>query len=158
MNTGPCGYPIALRTWAIASCLWLGAIADAAQTWVLTSAPITNWTSMAVSRDGTKMVAASSGGGEAWPGPIFISTNSGKSWEQTSAPMAGWNWVGSSADGTHLAAVSLGDAAADGIYISINSGVTWSQHLQINEIEGGAIACASNKNRPIDQRIGSRVY
>jgi hypothetical protein len=54
--------------------------------------------------------------------------------------MAGWNWVGSSADGTHLAAVSLDDAAADGIYISTNSGVTWSQHLQTNEFEGGAIS------------------
>lgn len=46
--------------------------ADAiAQTWTQTSAPLTNWTAVASSADGSRLVAAIAGG------QIYTSTNSG---------------------------------------------------------------------------------
>lgn len=87
-----------------------------AQNWTPTSAPSTNWISVASSADGTKLVAAVTGGA------IYSSTNSGETWTATSAPIAIWNTVASSADGTVLV------AAVDrfGIWISTNSGSAWT--------------------------------
>ena len=82
---------------------------------VHTSATNLNWSSIACSADGTKIVAESSGGG------IWISTNSGDTWMQTSAPNTNWVCVVSSADGTKLAA-----PAGSTIYTSTNSGITWT--------------------------------
>ena len=99
-----------------------------AQTWTQTSAPITNWTAIACSADGGRLIAAANGGvGPGYtilPGPIYISTNSGTTWTQaTNVPAATWCSVASSADGTKLlAAVSRG-----GIYRSVDSGLTWTQ-------------------------------
>ena len=94
-----------------------------AQTWTLTSAPITNWTAIASSADGTKLVAVASGG--SWvlmdSGGIWVSTNSGGTWTQTSAPGAGWVLVTSSADGNKL--VAFGTLRS--FYTSTNAGATW---------------------------------
>jgi hypothetical protein len=91
-----------------------------AQDWMLTSAPNTNWSCVASSADGSKLVA---GGG--WPigtGPIYTSSDSGTTWSLTSAPFYGWRYVASSADGTKLIALGSGM-----IYTSSNSGSTWTQ-------------------------------
>jgi photosystem II stability/assembly factor-like uncharacterized protein len=96
-----------------------------AQTWTKTSAPITNWTAIASSADGSRLVAVANGGIGAAPrpGPIYLSTNSGGLWTlATNVPAAAWCSVASSADGTRLlAAITSGL-----IYRSTDSGLTWT--------------------------------
>jgi hypothetical protein len=102
--------------------LFVSFVSSSAQEWTLrTSAPTTNWSCVASSADGTKLVAA-----VFWPnrfgGGIYTSSDSGVSWRMTSAPATNWSSVASSADGTKLVAtVYLG-----GIYTSSNSGTNWT--------------------------------
>ena len=100
-----------------------------AQTWTQTSAPVTNWVSVASSVDGNKLVAAAYGGivvqdqvGTVMPGPICTSTNSGLTWLETTAPTEIWQSVASSSNGIKLVAASIGN-----IYTSTDSGATWCQ-------------------------------
>jgi hypothetical protein len=87
-----------------------------AQSWMLTSAPFTNWAAVACSADGHKLVAVIRGGG------IYASTNFGAAWTATTAPAANWSAVASSADGGKVAAV----VAGGGIYSSLDSGINWT--------------------------------
>lgn len=103
---------------AVGSSLFSSLIPASAQTWTQTSAPITNWTAIASSADGVKLVAVASGGA------IYTSTNSGASWAPaTNAPDQAWRAVASSADGNKLIAAVRGG----GIYRSVDSGLTWTQ-------------------------------
>jgi hypothetical protein len=81
---------------------------DSGATWTQTSAPTTNWTSVASSADGTKLVAVYNNG-------IYSSTDSGATWKTTSPLEFTWDWtsVASSADGSKLVAARRG-----GIYVS----------------------------------------
>jgi hypothetical protein len=92
-----------------------------AQTWTQTSAPVTNWTSIACSADGSKVVATAVGGFPGNVGPIYLSTNSGVTWAQATAPIANWDSVASSADGTKLVA-----SGYQSVYLSPDSGATWA--------------------------------
>ena len=107
---------------------------DSGATWMRTSAPSYNWTSVASSADGARLVAVA-----AFPvtcpivgGLVYISSNSGLTWMPTSAPLNDWMSVASSADGSELLAASRGPwgsscGDSDGlIYISSNSGATWT--------------------------------
>lgn len=85
-----------------------------AQAWAPTRAPIKNWSGLASSADGNKLVAVADGGG------IYVSKNYGLSWDLTSAPVEGWEAVASSANGRKLVAVGNG-----GIYTSSNEGCNW---------------------------------
>jgi hypothetical protein len=97
---------------------------DAGTTWV--SNNLNNITSVAVSADGTKMVAV---GFQVW-----LSTNSGVTWmSDTSAPAIGeWNsisqYIASSADGNKLMLCVLPsyNPAQGQIYISTNFGDAWN--------------------------------
>ncbi len=92
------------------------------QTWTQTSAPAHEWTSIASSADGTKLVATAPAGG-AFTGSIYTSTNSGGTWTSNNVPgLQQWRSVASSADGVNLAAA----VAYGGIYISTNSGMAWT--------------------------------
>src|SRR5947199_3608662 len=62
-----------------------------AQPWTQTSAPVTNWSAVASSADGARLLAAVS------DGLIYTSTDSGGTWTATSAPSANWSAVASSA-------------------------------------------------------------
>src|SRR6185436_19566934 len=86
-----------------------------AQSWTQTGAPITNWSSVASSADGSKLVAGIEGGG------IYSSSDGGVTWTPSGASIANWTSVASSADGSKLAAVAPGG----GIYLSTNFGATW---------------------------------
>ncbi len=104
--------------------LSLGAPNLLGQFWQQTTAPITSWSSIASSADGSKLVAAVKGG------PIYTSTNSGATWIATSAPNTNWSAVASSADGTKLiaaVAVFWGNQYESGgpIYVSADSGDAW---------------------------------
>ena len=98
-----------------------------AQPWTLTSAPQTNWVSLASSADGSLIAAV------AFNGPMCISTNGGDSWTtvllQANPWITNWTAVTVSADGTRLAATTsdlpnLG-AQPGLIYLSTNSGANW---------------------------------
>ena len=118
-----------------------------AQTWTQTSAPITNWMSIASSGDGNKLVAVAYGGltnqgimFSILPGPIYTSTNSGFSWNQTSAPSKVWQSVTSSYDGSKIAAVP----EYGGIYTSMDSGQTWTQSTNAPYAFWGSIAMSAD--------------
>jgi photosystem II stability/assembly factor-like uncharacterized protein len=88
---------------------------DSGATWTAISAPPVNWTSVAISADGSKLVGVAGGyiyevTGE---GPIYTSTNGGATWVSNSVANAGWLCVASSADGTRLVASGM-----PGIYTS----------------------------------------
>lgn len=106
-----------------------GCNAVIAQMWTpATNAPSANWSSIASSADGSKLVAVNdnsydNGDYGVFVGTIYTSTDSGVSWTQaTNAPLACWLAVASSADGKNVAAL----AADDAIYISTDSGTTWT--------------------------------
>ena len=76
---------------------------------------IRNWTALASSDDGSKLVAAVDGG------RIYTSTDSGATWTPRESNRF-WSSVASSSDGSKLAAVVAGGQ----IYTSSDSGVTWT--------------------------------
>jgi hypothetical protein len=108
---------------------------DSGATWSLTSAPSNQWSCVASSADGCKLVACAAYNSSntysntVW-GSIYVSTNSGSDWTVTSAPTNIWNCVASSADGTRLVAACGGifPANAGGIFISTDSGATWTSN------------------------------
>jgi hypothetical protein len=89
-----------------------------AQSWTPTSAPTKTWQALAMSADGSRLVAAVSGGG------IYTSTNSGATWHSNNAPVLSWDALTSSADGTRLAAAAT--AYPSVIYTSTDGGTTWN--------------------------------
>jgi hypothetical protein len=109
-----------------------------------TSAPITSWTSVASSADGSKLVAVT-----CCAGPIFVSTNSGTSWMPTSAPSNYWSSVASSADGTKLVA-----AASGPIYTSTDSGATWKPA----GATGMVVTCSANGSNLVAAAYGGSIY
>ena len=89
-----------------------------------TTAPCTNWASVACSADGTKIVATV---GPPSVGGIYRSTDSGATWTRTSAPVTNWSSIASSADGSGLVAAGSGACYRGPLYVSTNSGTTWRQ-------------------------------
>ena len=90
---------------------------DGGSTWVsLPAAGARNWSSIASSADGVKLVAGVSGG------LIYTSIDGGSTWvTQNNSGVKDWKDIASSSDGTKLVGI------ADYLYISSDSGVTWSQ-------------------------------
>ncbi len=83
-----------------------------------TNSGLRNWSDVASSSDGTKLVAIVYGG------YIYTSTDSGSTWtERTNPGSRAWTSVTSSADGVKLAATTEGGY----IYTSTDSGATWTQ-------------------------------
>src|SRR5262245_29507869 len=102
-----------------------------AQTWTLTTAPATNWTAIACSADGSKVVAAVGGRKYSLPqspaGPIYTSTNCGFTWNPSSAPVTNWSVLASSADGSRLVAGAYAwQFFGPPIFLSGDFGATWS--------------------------------
>jgi hypothetical protein len=102
--------------------LFTTGLAAFAQNWTQTTAPTTNWTSVASSADGSRFVAVVSGG------LIYTSTNSGGAWTASAAPSNTWAAVGSSADGRKLMAADRDG----GNFISSDSGATWVRSALTN--------------------------
>lgn len=106
-------------------------------TWTqITSAGTKLWSKIAVSDDGTKLVAMTqattgivSGNFVVTKNPeLFYSTNSGSSWTNQGAD-AGWDSVSISSDGSRMWAASTGSGA----WLSINSGTTWTQKRSVGQ-------------------------
>jgi BNR-Asp box repeat len=100
---------------------------NAGLTWTETSAPTNDyWTSIAVSSDGTRLVAAADG---IYTSGIYLSTNSGNTWTQSNVPSNEWMSVASSADGSRLVVVAPGDIHFNPpsvVYTSTDFGATWA--------------------------------
>jgi photosystem II stability/assembly factor-like uncharacterized protein len=97
-----------------------------------TTAPFANWSSVASSGDGSKLVAAAKlapQDGFYSQGFIYRSVDAGATWTQLLVPVFGlfdgWACLVSSADGTKLAAVAVQGSGL--IYFSSDSGSTWLQ-------------------------------
>jgi len=114
--------------------------------WIQSGAPSNNWSAVASSTDGTKLVAAASGDF------IYTSTNSGFDWNVTSAPSNSWAAVASSADGTKLFAAANGD----GIYFSTNSGLDWTES-DAPITNWNSISCSADGTKEIAAN-GSQVW
>jgi hypothetical protein len=126
------------------------------QTWTQTSAPLTNWTCVASSADGSRVVAGVNDGG------IYTSQDSGATWMQTSAPITNWSSIACSADGTKLTAAAAvfsnnryeGDGA---IYVSPNSGTNWIA-TSVPNTNWVALACSADANNIVAVSGGTAIY
>jgi len=98
--------------------------------------PTANWSSIACSADGKKLVASVFGG------VIWTSTNSGATWITNNVPSINWFCVASSADGSKLAAVCEGG----GIYTSTNSGTIWTSN-NISSQDWWTVATSADGNK-----------
>ena len=117
-----------------------------AQVWTATSAPVTNWSCIASSADGTKLAAGVCGQyGNPPPGSIYVSTNSGMTWVQTASPVTNWSSIACSADGTTLFAASV-NFPVDPLHISTNSGITWATIVVPSDFPGceSSVACSAD--------------
>ena len=107
--------PPKLPLLAVAGLLLTGFPSAFAQNWTLTSAPITNWSSVAMSAVGSHLVATVASG------LIYLSTNGGTTWTESDAPPRLWSTVATSADGNKWIAAGYGAA-----YVSTNAGANWT--------------------------------
>src|SRR5207245_63071 len=73
---------------------------DSGVTWAATSAPGADWSSVASSNDGSRLIAA------AGSGPVYVSFDSGAIWTTTAGPAA--QSIACSSDGTKLVAAVYG--------------------------------------------------
>ena len=90
------------------------------KTW-RTSGDLKGWTGVAISSDGSRMVAAATNDvGE--PGGIFLSLNDGISWAQTRADNA-WGQIETTPNGKHLLATT--HDKIDYVFVSNDSGQSW---------------------------------
>ena len=91
--------------------------------WTTTSAPDELWLSVAVSANGSRLLAMNEPSPPYAAGPYWISTNSGGSWAPTVEP-SGFTVLATSADGSLSVAAIYQTNQPGGIYISTNSWVT----------------------------------
>lgn len=104
------------------------------------------WTSVASSADGTKLIASVEGG------HLFTSTDSGDHWTERFADMdRSWYSVASSADGTKLVA-----ADNRNVYVSADSGVSWSNRMSPNTIS--RVASSADGTKLIAAVMNGHVY
>lgn len=117
----------------------IGNFLSYADTWHQGNASDLNWTAIASSSDGTRLLASG------YSSDIYLSTDSGQTWNGSSADNAGeldWTGVATSSDGTRLAAV----ASDSGVYISTNSGSTWAISMPTNLPISGVASSSSGNN------------
>jgi hypothetical protein len=104
-----------------------------------------NWSGIASSADGTRLVAVVSGG------QIYVSSDSGTTWSPRES-VREWVSVASSADGTRLAAVVQNGR----IYVSSDSGLTWSPRESDRNWSG--IASSADGARLAATVNGGQIY
>jgi DNA-binding beta-propeller fold protein YncE len=127
---------------------------DFGTTWITNNVPAgppqgiqRNWSSIASSADGSKLIAAA--GGNNTSGFIFISTNSGAAWKVTATNILfgltahPWISVASSADGSKLAAVSDATRPLGVLITSTNSGATWTTNA-VPFLDWNAVALSAD--------------
>jgi photosystem II stability/assembly factor-like uncharacterized protein len=130
--------------------------------WNLTSAPQTNYTSIACSADGIKWLATGYDPNfYPYLGALFISTNSGTNWAVVNVPetayLSGGVSVACSADFSRLIAVSFGQGGPGLIYISTNSGVTWTTNSAFSA-KWGAVASSADGSKLVAAVYGGGIF
>ena len=113
------------------------------------------WHAIAVSSDGTRIVAVERGG------YIYTSADSGTTWIQRIAVgNRAWTAVASSSDGTKLVAVDdLGTTSNGGyIYTSADSGVAWTQRTAVGARSWSGVASSSDGTRLAAADNGGYIY
>jgi hypothetical protein len=96
-----------------------------------------NWSSVASSGDGKKMVGCVNGG------QIYTSTNSGGIWTARDSARS-WSSVASSFDGVKLIATT--DGASGQVFTSEDSGVTWTSRLTLSGMWSSCACSATGSN------------
>jgi hypothetical protein len=102
------------------------------QNWILTSAPMEQWSSMSSSANGSNLIATAHGG------VVYLSHDSGATWSLADLPSGYWAITTSSADGTKLVVA----ASEGGISTSDDSGATWRSNNVPNEAWAAVAASA----------------
>jgi BNR-Asp box repeat len=121
------------------------------QSWV-PGGPAREWTAVASSEDGTKLVAAPESGS------LYTSVDAGLHWtDRPFANTAQWTAVASSADGTRLVAAPLAEGV---IYTSTDSGENWTPH-NVGSTTGGTFwngVASSAEGRNLVAVGGGGIY
>jgi hypothetical protein len=123
--------------------------------WKNAGAPSLFWTGFALSGDGKKIVAASTGHTTTpvHSGAIYISNNSGDTWrENAAAGTHNWNDVAMSSDGNKII------AAADYLYVSNDGGVTWKKNVAAGAHPWKALAMTPDGSKIAASTYGSDDY
>lgn len=109
------------------------------------------WSSVAVSTDGTRMIAA------AYGGSIFTSADSGVTWTERQPAGSSKNWVctAMSSDGTRMVAAAYGDR----VFASADSGVTWTERQPAgNNSEGWTCVAMSSDGKTLIATCDGSLY
>jgi photosystem II stability/assembly factor-like uncharacterized protein len=119
-----------------------------AQLWTATSAPSNNWYSVAISQDGSKLIA---GGNRL----VFTSTNYGLNWKSNNLPELSWTSAACSADGRVL----IVGAYYGDIYCSTNAGVDW---WLTSALGGGGgwdnVASSADGSKLVAVSVSGRIF
>ena len=105
-----------------------------------------NWTALASSADGSRIVATEAGTG------ISVSYNNGSSWASTNSTTSAWHAIASSADGSKLVAAVY----SGGIYSS--SGAAWAQDSGTSGGNWTALASSANGNALAATAYGGYIW
>lgn len=121
----------------------------AGQTWIPV-ATNQNWTCIASSADGARIVA-----GSQYFQPIYLSTDSGATWTAANTPNTYWASVASSADGSVLVAL-----AGQAIYRSTNSGADWiaTSTPGTPGLIWSSVACSADGHEVVATTESSGIY
>jgi photosystem II stability/assembly factor-like uncharacterized protein len=92
--------------------------------WFSNNVPLLSWQNIAMSADGTTIIAAAWYSSGIPTGPIYTSKNAGLTWASNSIPNLVWNGVACSADGNKLIAISAGTNTS-----SIGKGSVWISQI-----------------------------
>jgi hypothetical protein len=96
---------------------------------------------IASSADGNKLVLAVTASGFGTPPQIYVSTNFGDTWSLSLTLSNELSYVASSANGNILVGVPVGSGP---IFVSTNSGVTWTTNNSPTNQEWGAVASSAD--------------
>ena len=141
---------------------------DSGETWEIADAPRSGWSSVAVSADGSMVVAAGY-----LPG-IYTSADSGTTWIPRFKPdLSNVEALASSADGVKLVAVANQVNLGFGIYQSTDSGETWELvnpppgradgngirfHGVASSADGSRLVAIANREDPNTRAYTAEVY
>ena len=117
---------------------------DSGLTWTERPSGAHKWSGIACSADGMQLFAVRL---ETGAGAIHISKDGGATWVEKNAGGDWWSGVASSADGTHLVAVGNGWAIGGFIFVSKDSGETWSKRMTDQRRRWSSVASSADGTR-----------
>jgi serine/threonine protein kinase len=116
---------------------------DSGVTWTERPSGAGPWSSLACSADGTRIVAVKLEASR----PIHLSSDFGATWTEKDAGGGFWSGAASSADGTKLVAVGNGWAEGSYIFVSRDSGETWSKRMTDRLRRWSSVASSADGSR-----------